>query len=123
MRYDRAMTFDLEVMLRANEQVFTERIEHDRDATAWTDADVERILHKILRAIDRLLNPGATEEHPIALKGLSWIVNPYKDGVVLAFEIHSASAVAGPFAVAQDRFEQMVARVLGGVTPSSQIVH
>jgi len=42
---------------------------------------------------------------------------------VLAFEIHSASAVAGPFAVPQDRLEQMVARVLGGVTPSSQVVH
>jgi hypothetical protein len=28
---------------------------------------------------------------------MSWIVSPFKDGVVIAFEIHSASAVAGPF--------------------------
>ena len=117
------MTFDLEVMLRASERVFTERIDHDGEPSAWTDADVEAALRKILRAIDRILNPHADEEHPISLKGLSWIVHPYKDGVVLAFEIHSAAAVAGPFAMAEDRLEQMVSRVLGGVAPASQVVH
>ncbi|MBP1606079.1 MAG: hypothetical protein H6Q08_1453 [Acidobacteria bacterium] len=117
------MTFDLEVMLRASDQVFAERIDHDREPEEWTDADVEAALRKILRAIDRISNPDAPDDRPISLKGLSWIVQPYLDGVVLAFEIHSASAVAGPFAVPQDRLEQMVARVLGGVTPSSQVVH
>lgn len=117
------MTFDLEVMVRAHEHVFTEHIDHDREPSAWTDADVDAALRKILRAIDRILNPGTSEEHAVSLKGLSWIVHPYKDGVVLAIEIHSASAVAGPFAMARDRLEQMVSRVLGGVTPSSQVVH
>ena len=117
------MTFDLEVMLRADERVFTERIEHEHEPSAWTDADVDAALRKILRAIDHVLNPEAAGDRPISLTGLSWIVHPYKDGVVLAFEIHSASAVSGPFAIAQDRLEQMVARVLGGVTPSSQVVH
>lgn len=116
------MTFDVEIMLRANEHVFTERLSHDREPAAWTDQDVDAILRKVLQAIDRALNPGADEARPVSLRGLSWIVSPYHDGVVLAFEIHSASAVAGPFQIAQADLDHMVRRVLRGA-PGGPAVH
>lgn len=117
------MTFDLEVMLRGNEQVFVERIDHEREPSAWTDADVDVVLKRILKAIDRMINPGASAERPVSLRGMSWIVSPYEGGVVIALEIHSASAVAGPFAIAQDRLSAMVERVLNPSIPPSTRVH
>ena len=117
------MTFDLEVMLRGSERVFVERIEHDREASGWTDADVDVVLKKILQAIDRMLNPAAGSQRPVWLRGMSWIVSPYEGGVVIALEIHSASAVAGPFAIAQDRLSAMVDRVLNPSVPPSSRVH
>ena len=118
------MTFDLEVMLRGNERVFVERIDYEREESAWTDADVDAVLRKILQAIDRMLNPGAGSERPVWLRGMSWIVSPHEGGVVIAFEIHSASAVAGPFAITQDRLSAMVDRVLNqSAPPPSTRVH
>lgn len=117
------MTFDLEVMPRGNERVFVERIDHEREPASWADADVDVVLKKILRAIDRMLNPGSGSERPVWLRGMSWIVSPYENGVVIAFEIHSASAVAGPFAIAQDRLSEMIERVLNPSTPPSTRVH
>lgn len=115
------MTFDVEIMLRANERVFSERLSHDREPAAWTDQDAEAILRRILQAIDRALNPGADEARPVSLRGLSWIVSPYHDGVVLALEIHSASAVAGPFQIAQADLDHMVRRVLRGASGSPAV--
>jgi hypothetical protein len=106
------MTFELEVMLRGNTRVYNETLTHDRTPEAWTDTDVLAIVTKMLRVIERLQHPGDTAGRPISLRGLSWIVNPYRDGVVIAFEIHSASAVAGPFDVRKDALEALMIRVM-----------
>ena len=62
------MTYTVEVMLRNNEQVFTETIHHigGEDPAAWTTDDASTVLHTTLLAIDRVLNPGRTDE-PAAL--------------------------------------------------------
>jgi hypothetical protein len=119
------MTFDLEVMLRNHERVFSETLGYEREPTTWTDADVDAVLRKILRAIDRILDPEAAGDRPVALRGLSWIVSPYQDGVVIAFEIHSASAVAGPFRLDQRVLEAMMGRVISAAAAatSSPTVH
>jgi hypothetical protein len=115
------MTFDVEIMLRQNSFVFTERLEHDRDAGAWTERDVETVLKKILQAIDQVMKPEDGQSTRVSLRGLSWIVNPYKEGVVIALEIHSASAVAGPFAISQSRLEHLMARAIGAQSAPSSV--
>jgi hypothetical protein len=60
----------------------------------------------------------------IALRGLSWIVNPYDGGgVVIAIEITLGAAIAGPFDIDRTRLETMISRVLIGpaVTPSKSV--
>ena len=61
----------------------------------------------------QLKQPGE-EPRTIALRGLSWIVNPYEEGgVVIAIEITLGAAVAGPFDIDKARLEAMITRVLG----------
>jgi hypothetical protein len=115
------MTFNLEIMQRGNERVFTEALTHERDPEAWTDADVRAVLSTILQALDRVLNPGV-EQRSVSLRGMSWIVSPYQDGVVIALEIHSAAAVAGPFHIGQDALDDMIQRAIAG-TPTTGGVH
>ena len=82
------------------------------DPRRWTEADVRAVLEGMLRAMDRSKLPGGPER-PIALRGLSWIVNPYDDGgVVIAIEITLGAAIAGPFDIEQSMLEAMIARVL-----------
>ncbi len=114
------MTFDVEIMLRNDEHVFASVLAHDRPPTEWTVSDAEAILEKILASVARALSPDA-DEQPISLRGVSWIVNPFKDGVVLALEIHSASAVAGPFAVGQADLERLVGQAVRASTGSPTV--
>jgi hypothetical protein len=66
----------------------------------------------MLRAMDRRKRPGESDRE-IALRGLSWIVNPYEGGgVVIAIEITTGAAVAGPFDIDKSALEGMIARVL-----------
>ena len=78
----------------------------------------------MLRAMDRLKQPGEATA-TIALRGLSWIVNPYEEGgVVIAIEITLGAAVAGPFDIDKAALEAMIARVLTQpAPPSSSTVH
>jgi hypothetical protein len=115
------MIIPVEIMLRHDERVFTETIEHPLDASAWTAADLEEILSEILARIDRLQNPGRRERPPVSLRGVNWIVSPYQDGVAIAFEIHSASAVAGPFAVAQAVLERLMTEAFAAARPPATI--
>ena len=63
-------------------------------------------------------------DQPIALRGLSWIVNPYEEGgVVVAIEIGMGAAVAGPFFVDKSALEAMISRVLAAPSPSTSSVH
>ena len=79
----------------------------------------------MLRAMDRLKRPGEGDRE-IALRGLSWIVNPYESGgVVIAIEITLGAAIAGPFDIDQAGLEAMITRVLSvpGRIHASDTVH
>jgi hypothetical protein len=76
----------------------------------------------MLLAIDRVKNPG-TEPRPVALRGFSWIVEPTTGGVVIAMEITSGAAVAGPFAIEQPKLDRMISRVLEAARDPKRVVH
>ena len=118
-----SMTFDIEIVLREQNHATTETITHDRDASAWTEMDVEVVLKEMLLAIDRAKNPAAARRY-VALRGFSWIVEPTDDGVVIAVEIPTGAAVAGPFAIAQPQLDRLISRVLAAAAaPSGPTIH
>jgi len=106
------MVFPVEIVLRGRDQAVTESliVPHGEPAT-WDDAAVRDVLVEVLRAIGRADNPAAADR-AIVLQGFSWIVEPLDGQVVIAIEIPSGAAVAGPFAVGQAELDQMIARVL-----------
>jgi hypothetical protein len=107
------MNFSVDVWLRGHDFATTETIATiTNEPRAWTDDDVRGVLEGMLRAMDRSKHPGQADR-PIALRGLSWIVNRYEEGgVVIAIEITLGAAVAGPFDIDQAELEGMIARVL-----------
>ena len=114
----------VDVWLRGTEHATTATIEGvTREPSAWTDADVRFVLEGMLRVMAQLKQPG-TDPQTIALRGLSWIVNPYEDGgVVVAIEITLGAAIAGPFLIEQRTLEGMITRVIaqarsGGAAPT-----
>lgn len=115
------MTFDVEIVLRERNVAVTEQLQHPHQPSAWTDHDVESVLKEILLAIDRVKNPEATDRY-VALRGFSWIVEPTGGGVVIAIEIPTGAAVAGPFAIEQPRLDGMITRVLAAARPK-EVVH
>ena len=119
------MTVSVDVWLRGTEHATTTTIEGlTREPSAWTDADVRFVLEGMLRVMAQLKQPGR-EPQTIALRGLSWIVNPYEDGgVVIAIEITLGAAIAGPFEIEKAALEVMINRVLARpVAPPSSTVH
>ena len=118
------MTVPVDIWLRGTDVATTETIEGvERAPHEWTDDDVRLVLGGMLRAMDRRKRPGEPDRD-IALRGLSWIVNPYEEGgVVIAIEITMGAAIAGPFDIDQKALESMIARVLAPPTPSSAAVH
>lgn len=118
------MTFDVEIVLRERDYAVTEQIVHAGGQPAeWTDQDVEQILKEILLAIDRVKNP-SSEQRYVALRGFSWIVEPIAGGgVVIAIEIPTGAAVAGPFAIEQRALDRMITRVLAAASPARPVVH
>jgi hypothetical protein len=83
------------------------------------------MLVEILRAIGRAEDPNASSDRPITLRGFSWIVEPLDGQVVLALEIPSGAAVAGPFDVPQAELDSLVGRVIRAdrVRTSPETVH
>src|SRR5204862_6708892 len=118
------MTVHVDVWLRGNNFATSEQIEGiARDPRTWTDEDVRAVLEGMLRALDRSKHP-ADSDRPVALRGLSWIVNPYEDGgVVIAIEITLGAAIAGPFEIDKARLEQMITRVLARPDETPPTVH
>ena len=110
----RDVNIQLDVWLRGTHHATTHVITPvAREPRAWTDGDVEAVLVGMLRAIDREQNPDADTDRPIALRGFSWIVNPFEDGgVVIALELSLGAVVAGPFDIAERELSAMVARVV-----------
>jgi hypothetical protein len=118
------MRVTVDVWLRGQEHATTAQIDGlNRAPSAWNDDDVRLVLEGMLRAMDRLKRPGETDR-PIALRGLSWIVNPYEDGgVVIAIEITLGAAIAGPFEIEKGALEAMITRVLAQPAQRSATVH
>ena len=118
------MTVDVDVWLRGQDFATTRSIGGiAREPSAWTDEDVRCVLEGMLGAMHRLKHP-SEEPGVIALRGLSWIVNPFETGgVVIAIEITMGAAVAGPFEIDKAELEGMIGRVLSFTAPSSKSVH
>ncbi|HVC20577.1 MAG TPA: hypothetical protein VNE16_10900 [Vicinamibacterales bacterium] len=107
------MDFQVDIWLRGDHHATTETIQGlERPPADWIDDDVRFILEEMLKRMDQLKRPEGTGERVVQLRGLSWIVNPFEQGVVIAIEITLGAAVAGPFAIDQARLESMVGRVL-----------
>ena len=108
------MDIEAEIWVRGEQHATTQVIASlDRQPRAWTDPDVTVVLVGMLRAIDRAKNPGAEEDRPIALRGFSWIVNPFENGgVVIAIEMSLGAIVAGPFDIAERDLSGMIERVM-----------
>jgi hypothetical protein len=107
----------IDVWLRGDDHATTVQLDEvTRPPAEWTEDDVRQVLEGMLRAMDRLKRPGEIER-PIALRGLSWIVNPYEEGgVVIAIEITLGAAIAGPFQIDKAALETMIGRVLARPT-------
>jgi len=115
----------VDIWLRGENHATTAQIDGISSAApSWTDDDVRAVLEGMLREMDRLKRPGE-HDRPIALRGLSWIVNTYEDGgVVIAIEITLGAAIAGPFQIEKAALEAMITRVLARpVAPPSPTVH
>ena len=120
------MSVSVDIWLRGTDFATTETIDGIAlPAAGWTDEDVRRVLEGMVRAMDRRQRPGEPDR-AIALRGFSWIVNPFQDGgVVIAIEMTLGAAIAGPFDIDQRALETMIARVLAepAASPSSTTVH
>ena len=113
------MIVQIDVWLRGQDFASTRSIEGlSSEARHWTDADVRVLLEGMLHAMHGLKHPNG-ERASVALRGLSWIVNPFEGGVVVAIEITMGAAVAGPFDIDKAALEAMIARVLSAPVPST----
>ena len=114
------MTFDVEIVLRDRNYAVTEKLTQPGEPSQWTERDVETVLKEILLSIDRVKNPNATDRH-VALRGFSWIVEPSDGGVVIAIEIPTGAAVAGPFPIPQENLDRLINSVLDSGRPKPVI--
>ena len=108
------MEFPVDIWLRGNNHATTEMIAPVAgDPRVWTDGDVAAVLIGMLRAIDRAKNPDVPGDRPVALRGFSWIVNPFESGgVVIALEMTLGAIVAGPFDVPESVLTGKIQRVM-----------
>ena len=120
------MEIQVDVWLRGTDFARTQTISGvNLEPAAWTDGDVSQLLKAMLLAIHRAKNPGSSDAQ-VFLRGFSWIVNPFEDsGVVVAIEIQTGAAVAGPFCIDQTQLEEMITRAIArqSVATSSTAVH
>ena len=124
------MNIEAEVWVRGNQHATTQVVTTiERSPRAWTERDVTKILIGMLRTLDRAKNPDAEEDRPVALRGFSWIVNPFENrGVVIAIEMSLGAIVAGPFDIAEGDLTAMIERVMAAergpvVHPPSDTIH
>ena len=108
------MDIPLDIWLRGDHHATTHVIAPvDRDPRAWTEADVTAVLAGMLRALDRAKNPDAEPDRSVALRGFSWIVNPFETGgVVIALEMTVGAVVAGPFDVSESALSGLIERAM-----------
>jgi hypothetical protein len=111
------MELQVDVWLRGTDFARTQLIAGvEADPAGWTDNDVSKLLKAMLLAIHRAKNPDSADT-PVFLRGFSWIVNPFEDGgVVVAIEIQTGAAVAGPFRIDKKQLEDMISRAIAQQT-------
>jgi hypothetical protein len=114
------MELQVDVWLRGTDFAQTQNISGiGTDPATWTDRDVSKLLKAMLLSIHRAKNPSATDT-PVFLRGFSWIVNPFEEnGVVIAIEIQTGAAVAGPFRIDKKQLEDMITRAIAQAPASS----
>ena len=107
------MTVQVDIWLRGTDVATTETIEGiAREPAAWLDDDVRVVLEEMLHAMDRVKNPGQAKR-VAALRGFSWIVNPFETGgVVIALEMTLGAVVAGPFDVSESALSGLIERAM-----------
>ena len=108
------MTIEAEVWVRGHQRASTHVVTSiERQPRAWTERDVSDILVGMLRTLDRAQNPDADADRPVALRGFSWIVNPFENrGVVIAIEMSLGAVVAGPFDIGERDLTALIERVM-----------
>jgi hypothetical protein len=126
------MEITVDVWLRGENHATTHVIRPVvREPREWTDIDVSLVLVDMLRMLERARNPDAPSDRPVALRGFSWIVNPFENGgVVIAVEMTLGAIVAGPFDIAERDLSAMIQNVMSAerartplVTGESKSVH
>lgn len=122
------MDIQLDIWLRGDNHATTEVIAPvARTPGTWTEGDVTAVLSGMLRALDRAKNPDADPKRPVALRGFSWIVNPFETGgVVIAIEMTLGAVVAGPFDITESALNGLIERAMaadrvGGPAQSSTV--
>jgi len=108
------MEIPLDIWLRGDNHATSHVISvGGREPQRWTDDDVTAVLVGMLRAIEQAKNPDADENRRVAMRGFSWIVNPFEGGgVVIALELSLGAVVAGPFDIAERDLSAMIQRVM-----------
>jgi hypothetical protein len=108
------MDIQLDIWLRGDNHATTHVIAPvDRDPRSWTEGDVTAVLAGMLRALDRARNPETEPDRPVALRGFSWIVNPFETGgVVIALEMTLGAVVAGPFDISESDLSSLIERAM-----------
>jgi len=119
------MEFQVDIWLRGENHATTQTIAPvAADASAWSDGDVAAVLEGMLRALERARHPEAAPDRPVALRGFSWIVNPFEEGgVVIALELGLGAVVAGPFDVAEPELTAAITRVVKAQRVATGAVH
>jgi len=122
------MDIQLDIWLRGQNHATSDVISPVRsEPRAWTEGDVAAVLIGMLRALERARFPEATPDRPVALRGFSWIVNPYENGgVVIALELSLGAVVAGPFDIPERDLNALIESAMAAdrVThPVSKAVH
>ncbi len=113
---------DVDVWVRGRQDAITCTIEGvPENAGQWTEGDVRSLLEQMLIALERAKNPDG-DPPPISLRGFSWIVSAEKSGVLVHLEMQMGTVSAGPFAIAEARLTELIARAMGGPKPST-LVH
>jgi hypothetical protein len=108
------MEIPLDIWLRGDNHATSHVISPvTREPGRWTDDDVMAVLAGMLRALEQAKNPEADENRKVAMRGFSWIVNPFEGGgVVIALELTLGAVVAGPFDIAEGHLSAMIQRVI-----------
>ncbi len=108
------MEIPLDIWLRGDNHATSHVISPvRREPRRWTDDDVTAVLVGMLRALEQAKNPEADENRRVAMRGFSWIVNPFEGGgVVIALELTLGAVIAGPFDIAERDLTVMIERVI-----------